>query len=201
MKRVWLIRHGQHDWIGKALVGRKEGIGLNTTGHEQSRAIARFMEPVCVSAIYTSPQRRALETAMPLAESKALPIRVSAEIDEIDFGDWTGKSFAELEPNPDWRHWNEARSVARIPGGETMQQVQQRVLRAIETLASPEPVAFVSHGDVIRAAMTKFMGLSLDAIHSLEVEPGALVFIEVGGPSCARVELHIPARLPAPAGV
>lgn len=195
MKRVWFIRHGQHDWIGKALVGRKGGVGLNALGQAQARAIAQRLDDIPLAAIYASPQRRAFETAVPLAKSKNLPIRVAPDLDEIDFGDWIGMSFRELETDPRWRRWNEARSTAGTPGGETMSGVQKRILRAIDNLSGPQPVAFVTHGDVIKAAMTELQGLSLDAIHSLEVEPGALVMVEIGNPGAARVEVYPPEEL------
>jgi broad specificity phosphatase PhoE len=190
MKRLWLIRHGQHDWIGKALVGRKPGIGLNRQGRAQARSIAEKLRDVKLAAIHCSPQQRALETAAPLAAAQALRVRVDEAIDEIDFGEWTGRSFEDLAPDPRWERWNAARAEGVAPGGEAMRDVQRRILHAIETLATDEPVAFVSHGDVIKAAMLAYLNLSLDAIHSLAVEPGALVYLELAAGSAARVSVH-----------
>jgi broad specificity phosphatase PhoE len=192
MKRVWLIRHGQHDWIGKALVGRKPGVGLNSQGWAQARSIAEKLRDLKLAAIYSSPQQRALETAEPLAAAQGLRVRVDEALDEIDFGEWTGRAFGELAPDPRWERWNSARADGVAPGGEAMCDVQRRVLHAIEALDTEEPVAFVSHGDVIKAAMLGCMNLSLDGIHSLAVEPGALVYVEVPSGRVARVTVHEP---------
>src|SRR5688500_18790181 len=119
MNRVWFIRHGHHDWIGKVLVGRKPGIGLNEAGHRQAQSIAERLRGENFAAIYSSPQQRALETAEPLARANGLAIRTMKELDEIDFGGWTGRSFGELETDPLWAAWNNARGKARARDGES----------------------------------------------------------------------------------
>src|SRR3954470_232415 len=63
MTRLWLIRHGAHDWLGRALVGRAPGVTLNFAGHEQARRIAAMLAGEPLAAIYSSPLERARETA------------------------------------------------------------------------------------------------------------------------------------------
>ena len=179
MKRVWFIRHGHHDWIGKVLVGRKPGIKLNEAGRRQAESIAEKLRDENIAAIYSSPQQRALETAEPLARANNLAICMVKELDEIDFGGWTGRSFEELETDPLWATWNNERGKARARDGESMVCVQKRVLHAVQRLGRPEPVAFISHGDVIRAALVNFLGKSLNDIHSVSFEPGEAVLVEI----------------------
>jgi broad specificity phosphatase PhoE len=123
---------------------------------------------------------------------QGVPVRMDEALDEIDFGEWTGRSFEELEPDPRWQRWNAQRATGIAPGGEAMRDVQRRILHAVEALDTTEPVAFVSHGDVIKAAMVAFLGLSLDAVHTLSVEPGALVYVETGASDAQTVAIHGP---------
>jgi broad specificity phosphatase PhoE len=181
MKRLWLIRHGHHDWIGKALVGRKRGVGLNEEGRVQAEYIAHVLRAENLAAIYSSPQQRALETAEPLARALDLAISIVKDLDEIDFGEWTGRTFEELHEDLLWREWNTNRRDARAKGGETMVEVQSRALRAVKRLARPDPVAFVSHGDVIRAALITLLGKSLNEIQSIDFSPGEFVLVEMNG--------------------
>ena len=192
MKEVWLIRHGQHDWIGKALVGRKSGISLNAWGCSQASAIVDRLRHVPLAAIYSSPQQRALETALPLAGSKRLPISIHRGVEEIDFGDWTGATFQELNEDPRWHDWNRERAIGMTPRGETMRNVQDRALAAIAEIAGDEPVAVVSHGDVIKAVLAKYLGRSLDELALIDFEPGAMARLHWNDGSQPLVEFHEP---------
>jgi broad specificity phosphatase PhoE len=180
MNRLFLIRHGQHDWIGKALVGRKPGIHLNEEGKGHARAIADRLRDVPLTAIYSSPQPRALETAVPLAEVHGLPVAFEPGLDEIDFGEWTGRSFVELESDPRWQAWNARRAEGVAPGGESMRAAQARALEAMDRARHLGGVALFSHADVIKAALLGLQGLSLNGIHDLELQPGTIVSIEFG---------------------
>jgi broad specificity phosphatase PhoE len=192
MKRVWFVRHGQHDWIGKALVGRKPGVALNDLGRQQAAAIAARLRDVEIAAIYSSPQQRARETVEPLARLRGMPVRIDPALDEIDFGEWTGHSFEELAPDPRWTRWNAHRAAGVAPGGEAMRAVQSRIVRAVKALDTSASVVFVSHGDVIKAALLAFQGLSLDAVHTLSVEPGAMVYAEFGVDAPPTFVMHEP---------
>jgi broad specificity phosphatase PhoE len=98
---------------------------------------------------------------------------VAEELDEIAFGDWTGKAFSELDGDPAWTAWNTQRGSARPPGGESMGAVQARVGGLLDRLAAEEgpPVILVSHGDPIRAALLGVLGLPLDAYDRIVVAP------------------------------
>jgi probable phosphoglycerate mutase len=108
-------------------------------------------------------------------------------LNEIDVGAWTGRSFDELAPDPRWQSWNAERAHGQAPGGETMQGVQDRVLRELEAIRLRHPgerVAAVSHCDVIKAALCGVLGLSLDRYGAFEIEPAsvsAIVLWEGGG--------------------
>ena len=181
MKPIWLIRHGHHDWIGKALVGRKPGVHLNAEGRAQAEGIATRLRGEPITTVVSSPQPRAVETAEPLARALGLPLKIDARLDEIDFGAWTGMTFAELDKDSRWHEWNRERAAGTAPGGEAMIAAQRRILEASEAYRRIAPVALVSHADVIKAALVAYLNKSLNALYSLSVEPGDIARVTFRG--------------------
>jgi broad specificity phosphatase PhoE len=193
MIRFWLIRHGAHDWLGRTLVGRQTGISLNKQGKEEAQLIARALARRPLSMVCSSPMQRALETAEPLADALELRISIRSELDEIDFGEWTGRTFAELDTDSRWREWNAHRASAACPAGESMRGVQKRILDFMGTLAQAHEgteIALVSHGDVLRAALAHHLHVALDRMQTIPFEPGAVALIEFGGNSDSSVQIH-----------
>lgn len=185
MRRVVFLRHGSHDRLGRILCGRMPGVSLSESGRAEARALADILARRFAGEgglrLLSSPQARTRETAAPLADRLGLVIEIAPELDEIAFGDWTGRSFSELAGDPAWDAWNATRASARPPGGESMGEVQARIGRLLDRLAREEgpPVLLVSHGDPIRAALLGLLGLSLDAYDRIVVAPA----------SCSEAEL------------
>lgn len=161
------------------------GVSLSEAGRAEARALAagvsRRLEGERGIRLLSSPQPRTQETATPLARALGVEIETEAGLDEIAFGDWTGRSFSDLADDPAWTTWNTARAAACPPGGESMARVQARFGRLLDDLAAREdgPVVLVSHGDVLRAGLLGLLGLSLDAYDRIVVAPA----------SCSEIEL------------
>lgn len=181
---ILLVRHAAHAQLDRVLSGRVGDVPLSVAGREQARQLACRLGAEGIEALHTSPVRRARETAQALEAGLNIPATVAAPLDEIDFGAWSGRRFAELEGDPRWRAWNDRRGAAGpAPGGEAMLAVQQRVLahlRAVAARASGAVVAMVSHADVIRAGVAGILGLSLDRILSFDVDPASVTRIAAG---------------------
>lgn len=188
MTRLLLIRHAATDWVGRKIAGRMDGVPLTGSGYDQAHRLARALAAEAIAAVYSSPRERARETASVLANALGDTVRVASEIDEIDYGDWTGRTIGELEPVPEWQAFNTVRSCTRIPNGELMLEVQARVVRFLEQLSARHPeqsVAVVTHGDLIRAALVHYLGVPLDCMLRLEISPASVtvVGLEQNGPA------------------
>lgn len=180
---ILLIRHAAHQHLGRVLSGRAGDVPLSQAGLERASVLARGLAGECIDAVHTSPLRRARETAQAFSAEGVAPPEVSEALNEIDFGKWTGKPFAELGNDPHWQEWNTHRSRTAPPGGEPMAAVQARVLAYLRQIArhsSGSVVAMVSHADVIRAAVAGILGLSLDRILSFDIDPASVTRIEAG---------------------
>lgn len=172
MTMFFLIRHAAHDLVDRVLAGRKVDVPLNEPGRRQAEAIARQLAHEPITRIIASPRRRACQTAGPLCALAKLPLATAAQIDEHDAGLWAGQSFSELARDPRWRLWNERRAAARPPGGESMLELQQRVVGYLDALTARHPhetIALVSHAEPIRAALMHARGIAADDFLSVDV--------------------------------
>lgn len=174
-----LIRHASCDPVGKAIAGRASGVRLNSAGQAQAAELARRLADLPIGAIYSSPLERSLETAAPLAKNLDLPVVIAAGLNEVDFGDWTGRTLAELDGITGWREFNAHRSSARIPNGETMAEVLARAVDALHRIRQSHPgpgqlVAAVSHGDVLRSVIAYHAGITIDLMQRLVIDPASV---------------------------
>ena len=186
MTRLLLLRHADHDLVGRALAGR--GVRpLTAQGREQANVLVERLAHDDIHAVYASPRPRAQQTLAPLAAARGLPVVTAPEFDEVDFGEWTGLSFEHLREHGGeaWRIWCERRGSAQPPGGEPFTQVAARAWAGFERLRDAHPdqcVLVVSHGDVLRALVATVLGMSLDDLERFEVAPAAISIVDaVGG--------------------
>ena len=184
MTTIHLVRHAVHPLVDRVLVGRTSGVQLGKEGREQAKALARRLAIEEIGAVQSSPRERALETAALIAAPLGLPVDVVPDLDEADFGQWAGCSFAELNRDPRWVAWNNERGTARPPGGETMRELQKRILRHLDRLQAEKPnknVVLVSHAEVIRAALLHFLGIALDGFARVEIAPASISTLLLNG--------------------
>jgi probable phosphoglycerate mutase len=181
MAYFYLVRHGHNDYLGKALAGRLPNVHLNEQGKADAERVAEALASKGIQRIISSPLERARETALPLARKLNLEIEIDEGILEIGFGDWTGKTMAELDQSEHWSRFNTYRSGTRIPSGEHMIEVQTRVVAALDQLrAQPANcLALFSHGDPIRLALAYYLGVPLDLFTRIEISPGSYSLLRV----------------------
>jgi broad specificity phosphatase PhoE len=193
MSLFYLIRHGDHHWLPRGIAGRIPGVHLNANGKKQVEELAERLAKAKFDAIYSSPLERAVESAEPLAKKTGLEIKMAPEIIELNFGDWNGKTFDQLNADPRWADWNRHRSVVRMPGGETMIEVQSRVVAFISKLHDQQPnatFALFSHGDSIRAALCHWLGMPLDLLPRVDLKPASVCILKLEGDAPSVVAIN-----------
>jgi broad specificity phosphatase PhoE len=180
----FLLRHAAHDNVGGFLAGRADGIYLGEAGKAQAERLGRRMAREQFAKIHSSPRERAQQTAAAIAAATGVQSVETAEaLDEIDFGEWSGKTFEVLDTDPLWRRWNSLRAMTRTPGGETMLDVQRRVLDFMQEQARNHPedrLVLVSHADIIKAAVSYFLGLPIDAWSRFDIDPASITTLATG---------------------
>lgn len=174
---VVLVRHGAHGHLGHTLSGRMAGLALTREGQCGATRVAAHLARRHVGTVYASPVQRAQETGAIIAAALGTGLITAEALNEIDFGAWTGRSFASLQGDPAWDRWNQARDHHGPPDGETMLQVQLRVASWLSCVAHAHPggtVVAVSHADVIKAALAHALGLSIGHHHRLGIDAASM---------------------------
>jgi broad specificity phosphatase PhoE len=160
---IHLARHGQTAYNAE---GRFQGhlpVPLDDTGREQAAVLAEAAAQVTLRSLWCSPLERARETAAIVAARVGLTPREDARFAETDTGDWTGRSFAEVQAeDPEgFRRFEVSDPAFRYPGGESFAEQAARVQDGLEALrAKPHllPALVVCHRGVIRLALAAAEG-------------------------------------------
>lgn len=154
--RVWLARHGETgDNAAGRILGRRDP-PLSATGAAQAEALAERLSGTGVAAIWTSPLRRARDTAELVGAALGLEPQVLEELVESDRGDWEGRLVADLARESPELHaaFLAGEPSFRFPGGESLAQQMARTRSALAIItAGPLPALAVAHAGTIRAAL------------------------------------------------
>jgi len=184
----------------KKLAGWLPDVHLNDEGRAQAEALAERLRDVPISAIYASPLDRTRETAVPLARVKDLEVQIREGLGEVRYGDWTGQPLEELSKHELWRVVQVYPSGMRFPGGDSMREMQARIVGELEAIAVDHPreiVAVVSHADLIKAALAHYLGVHFDLFQRTGVNPGSVSVIHLTrfGPHVVRINDDGPLKL------
>jgi broad specificity phosphatase PhoE len=196
-----LVRHGVFETAGERLAGRAPGIALSADGRSQVRRLATRLHSTAIAGVYTSPVQRAVETATLLASALRVPLQTDPALEEVDFGEWTGATFHALGDVPLWQQFNRFRTTTPIPAGESLLDVQTRVIGWMTGLASTHPgtiLLAVTHAEVIRSAVATYAGISLDLALRLEIAPSSITELRLGAGAPVIVRVNDTAHLEAP---
>jgi probable phosphomutase (TIGR03848 family) len=190
MTVVLIVRHGLTSSTGKALTGWSPGIALDDRGEAQAAALGERLAHLPLAAIVTSPLERCVQTATAIAVRQAgsnhaasPTVAVDERIGECRYGDWTGQSLRKLAHDPLWRVVQAHPSAVRFPGpdGESMPAMQERAVAAVRDwntrLGADATYLLCSHGDVIKAILADALGMHLDMLQRIQVDPCSLSVI------------------------
>ena len=162
--RIIAIRHGETTWNVDSRIQGRLDIPLNAMGRQQAARMALALKDDPITAVYASDLTRAWETAQYLGQVRGLEVTPEKGLRERGFGDFEGKTFAEIEallPEQSQR-WRKRDPEFAPEGGESLLTLNRRVVEATERLAAQHPgelIALVGHGggvmDVLYRAATR----------------------------------------------
>lgn len=191
--RLILARHAVTAQTGPLLSGRAPGIDLSDKGREQADALGARLADLPVSVVYASPIERTMQTAAAVAKHHDLEVRALDGVIEADYGEWTGGKIAELAKTDLWKTVQRAPSRARFPSGESLTEMQTRMVSALERVVAEHPgelVVVVSHADPIKAAIAHYTGVHLDLFQRIVVSPASVTVFELGAHGAAMLKCN-----------
>ena len=161
-------------------------IDLDKAGMKQAEAAAARIAEWQVSAIYSSPLRRALTTAKILARPFGLDVKLLPGIIDIDYGEWQGLSPEEVaaKDNGLYATWMQSPQKVRFPGGESLLEVRERTASAVEGLITQHPketIALVSHKVVCQVLILSLLGVDNSHFWHITQDVCAVNVFEVRG--------------------
>ena len=160
--KLYIIRHGQTDWnIAKKIQGRQD-IPLNERGHFQAQCLGKAMENRPITAVFSSPQIRAMETAIAVASPAGVPVIPVRDLMEINYGVWEGKTEEEhlRDDRALYEAWWSHPAETAPPEGESINQVNERCRQAWKEI-KPQltgDAAIVAHGGLLAHFMEQLLG-------------------------------------------
>ncbi len=148
--RLYFVRHGESEAnVSHVISNRGWKHGLTETGCEQARALAARLRGHSIARIYTSPLMRAVQTAEILAGALGVPCERTDALREFDCGEAEDRADDGAWAMNDWiiREWIEGRFGSRIPGGESLEEIQARFFPLVDGLIQKgEDALLVGHG-------------------------------------------------------
>jgi phosphoserine phosphatase len=179
-----LIRHGQTEWNRIERFRGRADIGLNETGLAQAEAtgqrVAAEWQP---AAIYSSPLSRSVKTAEAVAKHFGLEVQQHPGLADINYGEWQGLSPEEAQQKwPDEiEAWYNQPHKARIPGGETLDDLRTRAMKTVNELADRHPnetIVLVGHTVINRIILLGVLGLGNERFWRIKQDTCAInVFV------------------------
>ncbi len=163
MAEIILVRHGETEWnVGKIYRGRID-VNLDELGIKQAELLGKHLSQTKLDAIYSSPLKRALDTANIIARYGKISVQVTNSLIDFDYGEWQGLSEQEVKKScPDLHdEWLTNPHRVRMPRGESLADVRERSLGVINEVISNYKgrVVLVSHRVINKVLICSLLGL------------------------------------------
>ena len=181
--RIYLVRHGQVEGYQEKRYNGQSDVPLTETGREQSERICACLSAIALDAVYSSDLSRSCYCARLVAEGHGLAVIVEEALREINFGDWEGHTWVELQKAypQEWQQRLADLTNYQVPGGESLQEAADRVRPMIRGLLEKHPggkIALVAHGGVNRIVLLDAIGAALEKAFAIEQDYGCLNIID-----------------------
>jgi len=184
--KIALVRHGQTDWNREEVFRGRVDIALNDVGIRQAEAVALRFKGMELEAIYSSPLKRALQTAKIIASLHNMKVEVDQNLSDMHFGDWQGLSLKEVKEKEGYadlyKIWYDTPHLFKPPGGESLDEVMARASASLEKISKHTGVVcIISHRVVIKLLLLLALGLDSSSFWRIKQDPCGISIIEHEG--------------------
>lgn len=184
MSLIIFLRHAQaKNNVDRVLAGRREGIPLTKKGVEQANKIAAFLEPLKISAIYSSPIERALHTAKIIADKLDVSYHIDERITEIEMGTFSGMNYEDMfeKYGNVFLRFYQNDPVIEKNGVEPFSNVKKRVLEMVNHCSAAHQgknILLVTHMDPIKAIISTITQLRPESLYELIIRNASLTIVK-----------------------
>ncbi|GAA3709985.1 acid phosphatase [Microlunatus aurantiacus] len=186
MTDLYLVRHGETEWSANGRHTSVTDLELTENGIRQAESLRGHLDPASFQLVLSSPRRRAVQTAELVGFTGGHAPELTADLVEWSYGDYEGLTSDQIhESDPGWTIFTHP-----TPGGETADQVAERLDRVIERVrdSGVERAICFAHGHSLRALTVRWLGLDLRWAGSFPLETARISILgeEKGEPSLER---------------
>jgi len=177
MPVLYLLRHAESEAnLNGILAGRDNSVNLSAKGFKDARKVAKELSKLEFKSIYSSPITRCQQTIEPLIQGlKGKQVQFEDALIEMDYGTWSGKSLKQLSSKKEWALIQNQPSDFTFPKGESFSQMRKRLKDFLSSLIKEDgPILLVSHGDVIKMALTLALDMPLNKFQNFIVAPASV---------------------------
>lgn len=184
LRSFYLMRHAEVETAYHQTFGGRINMELSKRGQAQARALAEFLRRRPFDSCFSSPMKRAVQTAAP-CKKWMKPVLLNG-LREVDFGDWTGLRWEEMQEKygkspRDWLHLLEANA---IPKAEPIEQFRARIQESLDILLRPENgnrIGVFGHGGVIRMLLALLLQMPARQMASFEFSYASVTILCLQG--------------------
>ncbi len=198
--RLVLVRHGETEWNRQRRVQGLSNLALNETGKKQAEALARALSKEKVDAIYSSPLRRAQETARAISRFHRVDVEILDGLKELDVGEVDGMTYEDMKVHHGefFARWMTDFTSVRLPGGGFIPELRDQCCTAIRDIVKNErqrdrddrTVVVVTHFFPIMCIICDCMGLDLSHCRRLRVDLASISVLDFEADRTVLVSLN-----------
>lgn len=198
--RLILARHGETEWNRQRRVQGLSNLALNEAGRRQAEALGRALKDIKVDAIYTSPLKRAQETAQAIARFHNADVNILDGLKELDVGDVDGMTYEDMKTHHSefFTRWMTDFTSVRLPGGGFVPELRDQCCTAIEDIVKQEQktesddrmAVVVTHFFPIMCIICNSMGLDLSHCRRLRVDLASLTVLDFNSDKAVLVSFN-----------
>ena len=183
MTFVYLVRHGETAWNKEEIFRGRTDISLNEIGFREAELVGEYLKGKDIHVIYSSPLSRARETARRIAQVFNLKVQPLEGITDMSFGKWEGRPLKEVQIHDRelYRQWIEQPHLLKLPGGESLDEVQVRAMAALEEVIQyhhEKNLVLVSHRVINKVIICGILGIDNSHFWQIGQDTAAINLIQ-----------------------
>ena len=180
---IILVRHGQTAWNASEVFRGRIDIELDETGLKQAELLGEYLSQRELKAVYSSPLKRAVQTAEVIGRHHGLAVEIAPDLNDMDFGEWQGLSLQDVRSRFSelFEIWTSEPHRIRIPSGESLDDVRQRVLTLVNQIVDKHEgtVVLVSHRVVNKVLICTLLGLDTSHFWDIRLDTCGMTTFEL----------------------
>jgi broad specificity phosphatase PhoE len=186
MVKLILARHGETAWNVEKIYRGRTDVNLDEVGIKQAELLGKYLSIWELEAIYSSPLRRAIDTANIIARYQKIVVHIAEGLIDFDYGEWQSLPEQEAKRLYPMLHneWHNNPHKVKMPGGESLESVRRRAIEVINDVISKYQgsVVLVSHRVVNKVLICSLLGLDNSYFWNIKQDVGGItIFNYVDG--------------------